>query len=62
MHKPIIFIPGHKGMVGSALVRLLQTQDVELIVKKRNELDLLDQNQVRSFFKDEKTQFQSKDS
>ena len=41
MSKPRIFIAGHKGMVGSALVSLLQTQDVELIKKKKNELDLL---------------------
>ncbi|MDC0961102.1 GDP-L-fucose synthase [Candidatus Pelagibacter sp.] len=54
MHKPIIFIPGHKGMVGSALVRFLQTQDVELIVKKRNELDLLNQQDVQNFFKNQK--------
>ena len=54
MHKPIIFIPGHKGMVGSALVRLLQIQDVELIVKKRNELNLLNQQDVQNFFKNQK--------
>ena len=30
-----IFIAGHKGMVGSALVRLLQTQNVEIIVKDK---------------------------
>jgi GDP-L-fucose synthase len=30
-----IFVAGHKGMVGSALVRLLQTEDVELITKNR---------------------------
>lgn len=41
-------------MVGSALVRLLQTQDVELIVKKRNELDLLNQQDVQNFFKNQK--------
>ena len=38
MDKPIIFIAGHKGMVGSALVSLLQTQDVELIKKKKMNL------------------------
>ena len=54
MHKPTIFIPGHKGMVGSALVRLLQIQDVELIVKKRNELNLLNQQDVQNFFKNQK--------
>ena len=36
-----IFIAGHKGMVGSALVRFLKIQDIELITKNRKELDLL---------------------
>jgi len=49
-----IFIAGHKGMVGSALVRLLQTKDVELILKERKELDLLNQQDVQNFFKNEK--------
>ena len=30
-----VFIAGHKGMVGSALVRLLEKQKVELITKDR---------------------------
>ena len=46
-----IFIAGHKGMVGSALVRLLQIQNVELITKNRKELDLLKQQDVQDFFK-----------
>jgi len=46
-----IFVAGHKGMVGSALVRLLQTEDVELITKNRKELDLLNQQDVQDFFK-----------
>ena len=54
MHKPIIFIAGHKGMVGSALIRLLQTQDAELITKKRSELDLLNQQDVQNFFKNQR--------
>ena len=54
MHKPKIFIAGHKGMVGSAIVRFLQTQDVELILKDRKELDLLDQYNVQNFFKNQK--------
>ena len=49
-----IFIAGHKGMVGSALVRLLEKKDVELITRKRNELDLLNQQDVQSFFKNQK--------
>ena len=54
MKKPKIFIAGHKGMVGSALVRLLQKQDIELINKDRKELDLLNQQDVQNFFKHEK--------
>jgi GDP-L-fucose synthase len=46
-----IFVAGHKGMVGSALVRLLQTEDVELITKNRKELNLLNQQDVQDFFK-----------
>jgi GDP-L-fucose synthase len=54
MSKTRIFIAGHKGMVGSALVRLLLTQDVEIIIKDRNELDLLNQHNVQNFFKNQK--------
>jgi GDP-L-fucose synthase len=51
MSKPKIFIAGHRGMVGSALVRLLQTQDIELVTKDKKELDLLNQKNVQNFFK-----------
>ena len=51
---PRVFIAGHKGMVGSALVRLLQTQNVEIITKDRKELDLLNQEDVKNFFSDKK--------
>jgi GDP-L-fucose synthase len=53
MHKPKIFIAGHKGMVGSALIRQLKDQDVEIITKDRKELDLLNQRNVFNFFKNE---------
>jgi GDP-L-fucose synthase len=49
-----IFIAGHNGMVGSALVRILKNYDVEIITKTRSELDLLNQNDVNSFFKNQK--------
>jgi GDP-L-fucose synthase len=50
-----IFVAGHRGMVGSALVRLLGSQDdVELIVRTRQELDLTDQAAVRDFFAKER--------
>jgi len=54
MLKPKIFIAGHKGMVGSALVRILKTQDADLILKERKELNLLCQNEVKNFFEKEK--------
>lgn len=54
MSKPKIFIAGHKGMVGSAIIRQLKNQDVEIITKNRTELDLLKQHNVQDFFKKEK--------
>src|SRR5210317_794842 len=54
MSKPKIFIAGHKGMVGSALVRLLKRKKVTIITKEKKELNLLDQKKVQSFFKNNK--------
>lgn len=46
-----IYIAGHQGMVGSALVRLLQSQGYNnLILRTRSELDLTCQRQVHAFF------------
>ena len=45
-----IFVAGHKGMVGSAICRQLQNQDVELVTASRQELDLTSQAQVKEFF------------
>ena len=50
MLRPKIFIAGHNGMVGSALVRLLENHKVQIITKNRSELDLLNQNEVKNFF------------
>lgn len=47
-----IFIAGHKGMVGSAVTRLMMHEGfTNIIVRSRNELDLLDFDQVSRFFK-----------
>ena len=54
MKHPKIFIAGHNGMVGSSIVRFLKNQDVELITKKKIELDLLNQQAVQNFFKSQK--------
>ncbi len=50
-----VFVAGHRGMVGSAICRNLDTRnDVELIVKTHSELDLTSQKNVLDFFKNEK--------
>ncbi len=54
MSKLKIFIAGHNGMVGSALVRHLKDHDVEIITRDRIQLDLLNQKNVENFFKNEK--------
>ena len=48
-----VFVAGHKGMVGSAIVRQLSKQsDVEIITRSRDELNLLSQADVEQFFAD----------
>ncbi len=50
-----IFVAGHRGMVGSAIVRQLENQGFKNIVTRTHaELDLTDQAEVRKFFKTEK--------
>jgi GDP-L-fucose synthase len=49
-----IFIAGHRGMVGSALVRALGNAGNELIVKRRTDLDLTNQAAVQAFFATER--------
>lgn len=53
-----IYIAGHKGLVGSAITRLLEKQGYKkLILKTRQELDLLNQRAVADFFKKEKPEY-----
>jgi GDP-L-fucose synthase len=42
-----IFVAGHRGMVGAAMVRRLEREDCEVLTASRHELDLLDQAGVR---------------
>ena len=50
-----IFVAGHRGMVGSAIVRqLLRKSDVNVLTRTRDELDMLDLTAVRHFFTTEK--------
>ncbi len=53
-----IFVAGHRGLVGSALVRLLQQQGYSnIVIRTHAELDLKDSIAVSKFFNDEKPQF-----
>jgi GDP-L-fucose synthase len=45
-----VWVAGHRGMVGSAVVRRLARVDCELITTARSELDLTDQAAVRAFY------------
>lgn len=48
-----IFVAGHNGMVGRAIVRQLEAAgDCEIITRSRAELDLLSQSDVQGFFRD----------
>jgi GDP-L-fucose synthase len=49
-----IFIAGHRGLVGSALLRHLQAGGSNLLTRDRSQLDLTDENAVREFFRREK--------
>ncbi len=56
--KSKIYIAGHRGLVGSAIVRNLQAQGYRnLILKTHQELDLLDTDVVADFFKTEKPEY-----
>ena len=53
-----IYVAGHMGLVGSAIVRELTKQGYKnLLLKTRQELDLLDSAAVAEFFKTEKPKF-----
>ena len=53
-----IFVAGHRGMVGRALVRALQAQGyTQLITRSRSELDLLDQNAVLAFLQAQQPEY-----
>ncbi|MDE2173227.1 MAG: GDP-L-fucose synthase [Patescibacteria group bacterium] len=53
-----IFVAGHRGLVGSAIVRALEKAGYRnLILRTRAELDLLDQHAIRSFFEKERPEY-----
>jgi GDP-L-fucose synthase len=53
-----IFVAGHKGLVGSAILKNLKEKGYEnLILKSHEELDLVDQKAVEDFFRNEKPEY-----
>jgi GDP-L-fucose synthase len=53
-----IYIAGHNGMVGSAIVRILKTKGfTNLVVRSSKQLDLRIQGEVEEFFRIEKPEF-----
>ena len=53
-----IYIAGHNGLVGSAIVRALQENGYSnLVYKTHHELDLIDQKAVQEFFEKEKPEY-----
>lgn len=55
IRQPKIYVAGHRGMVGSAIIRELEGRGLaNLVVRTHAELDLTDQQSVRAFFATEK--------
>src|SRR5690606_13148108 len=53
-----IFVAGHRGMVGSAIVRRLEAGGyTDIVTRSREELDLLDQQAVRRFMAEERPDY-----
>jgi GDP-L-fucose synthase len=53
-----IFVAGHRGMVGSAIVRALEAQGFEnILTRSRADLDLKNQAAVQAFFREERPEF-----
>ena len=53
-----IYVSGHRGLVGSALMRCLKSKGfTNLVVRTHEELELTDQRAVRNFFQEEKIDY-----
>jgi GDP-L-fucose synthase len=53
--QPRIYVAGHNGLVGSAIVRTLRAQGhTNIVTRSHKELELTDQAQVREFFRTER--------
>ncbi|SNT39941.1 GDPmannose 4,6-dehydratase/GDP-L-fucose synthase [[Luteovulum] sphaeroides subsp. megalophilum] len=49
-----VYVAGHRGMVGGAILRRLEAAGAETVTRARAELDLTDQTAVRDFFQTER--------
>lgn len=57
-HNAKIYVAGHRGLVGSALVRALERQGyTNLLLRTKSELDLTDQAKVHAFFAQERPEY-----
>ena len=55
--KAKVYVAGHRGMVGSAIIRALEQKgDCEIVTQSHENLDLTNQREVRSFFATERPQ------
>ncbi len=53
-----IYVAGHRGMVGAAIVRRLESSGyANIVARSHDELDLLDQNAVRAFMNETRPQY-----
>ncbi len=57
-HNSKIYVAGHRGMVGAALLRLLKSRGFSnIIIRSRSELDLTNQRDVEDFFEKERPEY-----
>ncbi len=53
-----IYIAGHRGLVGSAILNNLQSKGyINLVFRTHAELDLTNQDEVKNFFETEKPEY-----
>jgi GDP-L-fucose synthase len=53
-----IYVAGHRGMVGSAIVRILEAKGYQnILTRTHHELDLIDQGSVERFFRNESPEY-----
>ena len=49
-----VFVAGHNGLAGSAIVRRLKKEDCKVITVEKKKVNLLYRNQINKFFQCEK--------